>query len=87
MDITTIISLVTMVVTFILGIVSKKSKWVSSNIIPLQNLIIGIIACLVDYIITKDFNGAVATVGLFTGGVYDLGKNMKILLGEPKEEK
>lgn len=79
MDLTTIISMLTVVVTFILGLASKKSKWVSNKIIPLQNLIVGIIACLIDYLITKDFNGALIGVGLFTGGVYDLGKNLMAL--------
>lgn len=79
MDLTGIISVVTVIVTFILGIISKKSKWVSNNLIPLQNLLIGVIACIVDWVITKDFNGALIGVGLFTGGVYDLGKNLKSL--------
>lgn len=79
MDLTTIISIVTVIVTFILGLISKKSKWVSNNLIPLQNLLIGVIACVIDWIITKDFNAALIGVGLFTGGVYDLGKNLKAL--------
>ena len=47
MDITTIIGIITIAVTFILGLLAKKSKWISNHLIPLQNLIIGIIACIV----------------------------------------
>lgn len=79
MDTTTIIGIITMIVTFILGLLSKKSKFVSNKLIPLQNLIIGIIACGVNYYLTKDWNTAIAGVGLFTGGAYDLGTNLNEL--------
>ena len=54
MDTTTIIGIITMIVTFILGLLSKKSKF-------------------------GDWNTAIAGVGLFTGGVYDLGTNLNEL--------
>lgn len=86
MDITTTIGIITMIVTFLLGLLSKKSKFVSNKLIPLQNLIIGIIACGVNYYFTKDWSTAIAGVGLFTGGVYDLGTNLNELFkkGENK---
>ena len=45
-----IMSLVTIVVTFILGIIAKKISWVSDNLIPIQNLVIGIIVSLIYYL-------------------------------------
>ena len=76
---TTIISLVTILVTFVLGIVSKKSKFIKNNLIPVQNLLIGCIAFVINYIITKDANASLIGVGLFTGGAYDLVKNIQLI--------
>lgn len=76
MDITNILTVVTMVVTIIMGFVSKKSKYVSNNMIPIQNLAIGIIVAIIEFIITKDFSAAIALSGLIAGGVYDIGHNL-----------
>ena len=46
-----IMSLVTIVVTFILGLIAKKISWVSDNLIPLQNLVIGIIVGLIGIVL------------------------------------
>ena len=75
-----IMSLVTIVVTFILGIIAKKVSWVSDNLIPLQNLIIGIIVSLIYYFMTKDVSINIALSGLLTGGTYDIIKNLKELI-------
>lgn len=80
MELSTIISLVTIVVTFILGIISKKSTFVKNELIPLQNLIVGIIGSVIYYAITKDINLVIASMGWFTGGTYDFIKNIKDLL-------
>lgn len=74
---TTILSLVTMVVAFILGLISKKVPFISNNLIPLQNLIIGLIVAVIYWIITKDFSLAIATSGLLAGGIYDIRKIFK----------
>ena len=79
MEISTIIGIVTIIVTYALGILSKKSTFVKNNLIPVQNLAIGIIAFFVNYIMTKDFNLAIAGAGLFTGGIYDLVANLQNL--------
>ena len=79
MEISTIIEIVTVIVTLILGVVAKKSKFIDSNKIPIQNLIIGIFSFAIDYIITKDFNTALIFSGLLAGGTYDLLKNLKQL--------
>ena len=87
MDIHTIISVTTAIVTFILGLIAKRVKWFNNNLIPLQNLLIGLIAGGIYYYITKDISLVIATVGLGTGGAYDLGKNLLILLkGESTSE-
>lgn len=75
-----IIELVTIVVTLILGLVTKKYTNLSSKKIPLQNLLIGLIVAIVEYIITKDFSTAIAVSGLTGGGVYDLIKNTSMLI-------
>lgn len=75
-----IMSLVTIVVTFILGLIAKKVNWVSDNLIPLQNLIIGIIVSLIYYFMTKDVSINIALSGLLTGGTYDIIKNLKELI-------
>ena len=79
MEISTIIGIVTIIVTYVLGLLSKKSQFISNKLIPLQNLIIGLISTLICYIITKDFNLSIAGIGLFTGGTYDLIENMKLI--------
>lgn len=75
-----IMSLVTVVVTFILGLIAKKVNWVSDNLIPLQNLVIGIIVSLIYYFMTKDVSINIALSGLLTGGTYDIIKNLKELI-------
>lgn len=80
MDIATIITLVTIIVTFVCGLIAKKVSWFNNKLIPIQNLAIGIIAGVIYYIITKDLNLVIMTVGLGTGGAYDIMSNLKKLL-------
>lgn len=86
MEISNLIAIVTMVVTIILGFISKKSKYVSNNMIPLQNLVIGLIVAIVEFIITKDFNTAIALSGIMAGGIYDIGHNLAKLLKIKEEQ-
>lgn len=86
MELNQIIILVTMVVTWVLGIVSKKSKWVNNNLIPLQNLAIGLIVAGVEWIITGDFSVAIALSGIGAGGTYDLFHNLAKLKEGSKED-
>lgn len=86
MELSTILGIVTAIVTFILGILAKKYSYLESKMIPLQNLIIGIVASIIYYIITKDINVAIAGVGLFAGGAYDLVKNIKELFCDDEDE-
>lgn len=76
MELTNIITMVTIIVTWILGIVSKKSKFINNNLIPIQNILIGVVVAVIEWIITKDFKVAIALSGLFAGGVYDVINNL-----------
>lgn len=86
METADILSLVTIIVTLILGFISKKSKFINNNLIPVQNVIIGIVMCIVNYLITKDVSAAVLTSGILAGGIYDIGNNInKMLYPELKQ--
>lgn len=81
MELEVIISIVTVIVTFVCGLIAKKVEWFNNKLIPIQNLAIGVIASIVYYIITKDFNLVIMAVGLGTGGAYDILNNVKKLIG------
>lgn len=76
MGIETIMQLVTILVTLVLGVVSKRSKFISNNLIPVQNIAIGCIMALIQWFITKDISLAVGFSGLAAGGTYDFFKNL-----------
>lgn len=85
MGITEIIAIVTFVVTYVCGLIVKKIPQISNKIIPLQNLGIGLIVAVIEWIITKDFSTAIMLSGIMAGGVYDIGHNLKKLF-EVKDE-
>ena len=76
MELTNIITMVTIIVTWILGIVSKKSKFINNNLIPIQNILIGVVVAIIEWIITKDFKVAIALSGILAGGTYDIIHNL-----------
>ena len=76
MELTNIITMVTIIVTWILGIVSKKSKFINNNLIPIQNILIGVVVAIIEWIITKDFKVAIALSGVLAGGTYDIIHNL-----------
>ena len=80
MELTEILTIVTIVVTWILGALAKKFNWLSTNLIPVQNIAIGIIVAIIEWIITKDFSTAIALSGLIAGGSYDIFHNLKKLI-------
>lgn len=83
MELEYIISLVTVLVTFVLGLIAKKNPKISNKIIPIQNLVVGLIVAIIEFIITKDFKVAIALSGLIAGGTYDIVHNLqKLLKGE-----
>lgn len=79
MELTEIISIVTFFVTIIMGVISKKSKWFNNNLIPVQNIAIGLIVAVIEWIITKDFSTAIALSGVVAGGTYDIVHNLNKL--------
>lgn len=79
MELTQIITVVTIFVTWIFGVIAKKSTWIKNNLIPLQNIVIGLIVAVVEWIITKDFSMAIAVSGLIAGGSYDVFHNLEKL--------
>lgn len=81
MEISTIIEIITVLVTLILGRLSKKYFFIKSNLIPVQNLIIGCISFILNYIVTKDVHTSLIFSGLLAGGTYDLLKNLKEIKG------
>ena len=83
---TEIFSLITMIVTILFGFLSKKISWFKNYLIPLQNLTVGIVFAIVEFLITKDFNLAIATSGLMAGGTYDLVKNLQLAYQEMKKK-
>lgn len=82
MNIEYIISLITIIVEISLGFVSKKNPKISNKLIPVQNLLIGVIVAIVEFIITKNFKTAIAVSGLIAGGTYDIVHNLRKLKGE-----
>lgn len=82
MDITSIVTLVTIIVTYLLGILAKKSSFINNKLIPIQNILIGLIVAIIEWIITKDFKVAIALSGLIAGGTYDIIHNVEKLIKE-----
>ena len=82
MEISEILSIVTFVVTLIFGYISKKHPKISNNIIPIQNLVVGVVMMIIDFIITKDIHTALAVSGLMAGGTYDIVHNLNKMRGE-----
>ena len=79
MDITSIVTLVTIIVTYVLGILAKKSSFINNKLIPIQNILIGLIVAIIEWIITKDFKVAIALSGVLAGGLYDIPNNLRKL--------
>ena len=48
-----IVALVTFFVTLILGYFSKKSTFIKNELIPIQNILVGLIVAIIEWIITK----------------------------------
>lgn len=82
MELSTLISLVTIIVTWVLGIVSKKHTKLNNKLIPIQNILIGLIVALIEWIVTKDFKVAIALSGLLAGGAYDVINNINKIIRE-----
>jgi len=74
---------ITVFVTLIAGQIIKQYPNIDKKkVIPIQNLVIGILIAIFNWIITKDFKASIAVSGLFAGGVYDLVHNLKLFKGD-----
>lgn len=82
MNLEYIIALVTIILEIILGFIAKKSPKIKNQLIPIQNLLVGIIVAIIEFIATKDFETAIAISGLVAGGTYDIVHNLRKLKGE-----
>ena len=71
-NIETIIMMLTQIVVWILGALSKKNENIKNDMIIFQNGIIGLISCALYYIVSKDFSVAIATSGLTADVLYNL---------------
>lgn len=72
-----IITVVTAIVTYAFGVLAKRFGWIESKYIPVQNLVIGILAGLLTYTlgITPDLTTALMLclfASLGAGGTHDL---------------
>lgn len=75
-----VIAIVTFFVTLILGFFSKKSTFIKNELIPIQNILVGLIVAIIEWIITKDFKNAIALSGILAGGTYDIFHNLRKIL-------
>lgn len=82
MNITQILTLVTIIVTWICGFIAKKSTWFKNELIPIQNIVIGLIMAIIEWIITKNFSTAIVLSGLLAGGTYDIFNNIKKIINK-----
>lgn len=80
MELTEILTIVTVLVTWVLGIVAKKNTWFNNNLIPVQNIAIGLVIAIIEWIITKDFSTAIALSGVIAGGTYDIFHNLEKII-------
>ena len=71
-NIETIIMMLTQIIVWILGALSKKNENIKNDMIIVQNGIVGLISCFLYYVVTKDFSVAIATSGLTADIVYNL---------------
>lgn len=71
-NIETIIMMITQIIVWVLGALSKKNENIKNDMIIFQNGIVGLISCILYYIVTKDFSVAIATSGLTADVLYNL---------------
>ncbi len=75
-----IVALVTFFVTLILGYFSKKSTFIKNELIPIQNILVGLIVAIIEWIITKNFESAILVSGILAGGTYDIFHNLEKII-------
>ena len=84
MNFDNILMIITMIVSFVLATIAKKYKFISNNLIPLQNILVGLIVAIIEWIITKDFKTSIALSGILAGGSYDILHNLDKMIRKGK---
>ena len=79
MNFDNILIIIILLVSFVLATIAKKYKYISNNLIPIQNTLVGLIVAIIEWIITKDFEVALALSGVIAGGTYDVVHNLQKL--------
>ena len=75
-----VMSIVTALITYLFGFLSKKFNWIESKYIPIQNGTIGIVAGVICYILKISEADMLTTIiycmvgAMASGGTYDLTK-------------
>lgn len=82
MELQYIVAIATFLISLILGEIAKKLNQDIKRYLPIQNLLIGVIVCVVEYILTKDFSLAIMMSGLTAGGTYDIISNLNKFNGD-----
>ena len=85
MGLTTIVNIATFALALILGELGKKYNFIKKNMIPIQNIGIGIFIACIEFIITKDFKLSIAVSGITAGGVYDIFHNLNKIFNKEDE--
>lgn len=85
MELTTIVSIVTFIVTLILGEIAKRFNFVEKNMIPIQNICVGIVIACFEFMVTKDFKLSIMISGLVAGGTYDIIHNLQKIFSKEDE--
>ena len=83
-DITTeaIVGLCNIIITYIFGVLAKKYNWIESKYIPIQNLLIGVLAGVLAWAIGLNENVVTSVIAcligaMSAGGIYDAIKTRK----------
>lgn len=75
-----VMSIVTALITYLFGVLSKKFNWIESKYIPIQNASIGVIAGIICYLLKISEADMLTTIiycivgAMASGGTYDLAK-------------
>lgn len=75
-----IMSVMTAIITYIFGLLSKKFNWIESKYIPIQNALIGIATGIICYLLKLSETDLATTIiycligSMASGGTYDLTK-------------
>lgn len=80
-NISVVVTFITILVTWALGKIAKKSKYVNNHIIPLQNIVIGVVVSIIYYLATGDVNVLVSSSSAIATIIYDAVHGFEKLIG------